>query len=88
MPVFHIIYRELHMKYEPRYEKTGLQGFRPGPTQTRLYNHMTRGLKFHVLEEEGLYYPCSRNKGADQLGGYLEADLCLCFRICKKLVFS
>ena len=25
--------------YEPRSEKTGLQGFRPGPTQTRLYNH-------------------------------------------------
>ena len=26
-------------KYEPRYEKTGLQGFRPGPTLTGLYNH-------------------------------------------------
>ena len=25
--------------YEPRCEKTGLRGFRPGPTQTRLYNH-------------------------------------------------
>ena len=25
--------------YEPRSEKTGLQGFRPGPTQTGLYNH-------------------------------------------------
>ena len=25
--------------YEPRCEKTGLWGFRPGPTQTRLYNH-------------------------------------------------
>ena len=24
---------------EPRYEKTGLRGFRPGPTQTRLYSH-------------------------------------------------
>ena len=24
---------------EPRCEKTGLRGFRPGPTQTRLYNH-------------------------------------------------
>ena len=24
---------------EPLYEKTGLWGFRPGPTQTRLYNH-------------------------------------------------
>ena len=29
---------------EPRCEKTGLRGFRPGPTQTRLYNH-TRWLE-------------------------------------------
>ena len=36
---------------------------------------------------EGLYYPCSENKGADQLRGYREADLRLCFRICKKPVF-
>ena len=36
----------------------------------------------------GLYYPCSENKGADQLRGYREDDLCLCFRICKKPVFS
>ena len=25
--------------YEPRCEKTGLWGFRPGPTQTKLYGH-------------------------------------------------
>ena len=25
--------------FEPRCEKTGLRGFRPGPTQTRLYSH-------------------------------------------------
>ena len=36
----------------------------------------------------GLYYPCSENKGADQLRGYREADLRLCFRLCKLLVFS
>ena len=30
----------------------------------------------------------SENKGADQLRGYREADLCLCFRICKALGFS
>ena len=33
-------------------------------------------------------YQCSENKGADQLRGYREADLRLCFRICKKPVFS
>ena len=31
-----------------------------------------------------MYYLCSENKGADQLCGYREADLFLCFRICKK----
>ena len=25
--------------FEPRCEKTGLRGFRPGPTQTGLHNH-------------------------------------------------
>ena len=33
-------------------------------------------------------YPCSENKHADQLRGYREADLRLCFRICKNPVFS
>ena len=49
---------------------------------------MSRGLKFQIYEVEGLYYLCSENKDADQLGGYREADLRLCFRICKKPVFS
>ena len=35
-----------------------------------------------------MYYPCSENKGADQLHGHCEADLRLSFCICKKLVFS
>ena len=49
---------------------------------------MARGLKFRIWEVEGLYYLCSENKGPDQLCGYREADLRLCFRICEKLVFS
>ena len=43
---------------------------------------MARGLKFRIEEVEILYYPCSENKGADQLRGNREADLRLCFRIC------
>ena len=35
-----------------------------------------------------MHYLCSENKGADQLRGYREADLHLCFRICKLLGFS
>ena len=50
--------------------------------------NMARGLKFRIKKDEGLYYQCSDNKGADQLRGYREADLRLCFRICKMLVFS
>ena len=49
---------------------------------------MAGGLKFRIYIEEGLYNLCSENKGADQLHGYREADLHLCFRIWKKLVFS
>ena len=49
---------------------------------------MVRGLKFRIQEEEGLYCPCSENKGADQIRGYREADLRLCFRICENPVFS
>ena len=37
---------------------------------------------------EELFYPSSENKGTDQLRGYREADLRLCFRLCKLLVFS
>ena len=39
---------------------------------------MARGLKFRIKIQEGLYYPCSENKGADQLCGYREADQRLC----------
>ena len=38
--------------------------------------------------EEELYYPSRENKGADQLRGYREADLRLCFRLGRLLVFS
>ena len=44
---------------------------------------MARGWKFWIEEEEELYYPCSKNKDADQLHSYCETDLRLCFRICK-----
>ena len=46
-----------------------------------------RSLKFWSYVEEELYYPSSKNKGADQLRGYSEADLRLCFRLCRLLFF-
>ena len=47
-----------------------------------------RCLKTHIQEEVEVFYPCSENKGADQLRGYREADLCLCFRVWRLLVSS
>ena len=43
--------------------------------------------KFWIKKVEELYYPSSENKGADQLRGYRETDLRLCFRLCRLLVF-
>ena len=47
-----------------------------------------RGWEFWIKKVEELYYPYSENKGADQLCSNCEADLHLCFRLCKMLVFS
>ena len=55
---------------------------RPVQSQKR-----ARSLKFRIKVEEELYYPSSENKGADQLRGYREADLRLCFRLGRFLVF-
>ena len=73
------------MIYEPRREKTNVLV----SDQVR-HKPMDRALKFRIKKVEGFYYmyPCSENKGADQLRGYCEADLSLCFHICKILVFS
>ena len=76
--------------YEPRCEKTRLRFFltRSHTNLAAQPQNMARGLKFQIEEVEGLCYPCSENKVVDQLRSYREADLRLCFRICKKRVFS
>ena len=48
---------------------------------------MAGSLKFQILGEEGLYYPCSENKGADQLHRYHEVDLRLVFAYAKSHFF-
>ena len=60
----------------------------PDTNQALLSLNMARGLKFRIQKEDGLYYQCSENKGADQLCGYCKADLHLCFCIYKNPVFS
>ena len=56
-----------------------------GATQSQ---KKVRILKFWVNVEEELYYPSGENNDADQLCSNCEADLRLCFRISKYLVFS
>ena len=76
--------------YEPRHEKTNvlvsdLVRHKPGCTASE----DGKRLEISNLESRGIVYIlCSENKSADQLRGYREADLRLCFRICKTLVFS
>ena len=65
---------------EPRCEKFPTRSDTNRAVQLRM---VARGLKLWVQEEEVLYYPCSENKGADQLRSYCAADLRLCFRKCK-----
>ena len=48
---------------------------------------VARGWKFWIQKVEELYYPCSENKGSDQLRSNCEADLRLCFRLFRLLVF-
>ena len=75
--------------YEPVREKTNKLGFRPGPTQTGLFCHRKwlEAGNFGLKKVEELFYPFSENKGADQLHSYCEADLRLCFCLCRLLVF-
>ena len=63
-------------------------GVRSDTNRAVLPQKMARGLKFRIKNVEGLHYPCSENKGTDQLCDYRTADLRFCFRICKNPVFS
>ena len=73
--------------FEPHCEKSGFPT-RSDTNRAVQSLNMARGLNFQIQKVEGLYYPCSEKIGTDQLRGYHEADLRLCFRIYKNLVFS
>ena len=78
----------LMLLYEPRCEKTCLRvsdQVRHKPVCTATEDGQR--LEISDVGSKGLYYPYSKNKGADQLRGNREADLRLCFRICKKAGF-
>ena len=51
--------------------------------------NMARGLKFQIHKVEGLYYPCSENKGADQLRGTIrvaKTKALISFAVTAKLI--
>ena len=85
--IIHTIWSAL---FEPCHEKTCPLGIltRSDIKPVVQSQKMVRSLKFRIYEVEGLHYLCRENKGADQLHCYCAADLRLCFRICKKQVFS
>ena len=62
-------------------EKNGSSGLLTRSDTNRAVKpqNISRCFKFRIYEEEGLYYSCR---------GYCKADLCLCFHLCKKPVFS
>ena len=66
---------------EPVCGKTNNLAFRPGLTQTSLCKHrkIARSFKFWILEEEGFYYLCSGNKGADHVCVFVFAYANCCF---------
>ena len=79
-------------RYEPRHEKTCLRGFRPGPTQTGLCS-LRRQLEagnFGFRKKRDCTFGVAKTKAliSFTVCGYRKADLRLCFRICKRLVFS
>ena len=71
---------------EPVHEKTNNLGFRPGPTLISLNSRrIARILKFRMKEEEGLYYPCSKNKGV--INFTVTAKLVCVFGFCIHRLF-
>ena len=61
---------------------------RSNTNQAAQPHKIARGLINWIKKVEGLYYPCSEKKDANQLEGYCIADLRLFVCVCIKQVFS
>ena len=66
-------------QFEPRREKSGLWGFRPGQTQTGLYSNRRKleALNFGLTKENGCNIHVVKTKAVIS---YCKADMCLYFR--------
>ena len=83
-----MLIRLQHEKNEPLHEKTNNLGSDSSDTNQAVQSqNKARSLKLWIQVEEELHYPCSKNKGADQPCSYCTADLRLCFRLCRLLIF-
>ena len=80
-----ILYEQVKMlplpnKIEPRHEKTNVLISTWSDTNRAVQpQKMARGLKFRIDVVEEVYYPCSENKGADQLIYVFVFALCYSF---------
>ena len=72
---------------EPVHEKTNSLGFRPGPTQARLYSHRRQqeALNFEFKKKRYCTICVAKTKA---LINFPVSWSHLCFRLCKLLVFS
>ena len=78
-----------HTLNERRREKIGLQGLRPpGYDTNQSVLQKEAGTKFSHLGRRGVVLSVYRKNAADQLCSFGTVYLRLCFRICKKPVFS
>ena len=77
--------------YETVREKTNNLGFQPGPTQTGLYKHRrwleTGNFGFRKMRNCTICVAKTKALISFAVRGYREADLRLCFRLCRLLVF-
>ena len=49
---------------------------------------MVRAFKYQIQEDEQFNHICSQNKYSHKMCSYCKADLCLCFHISIKQIFS
>ena len=76
-----------HKIFEPCHEKTNVILYRSNTNLAVQAQKTAEGWKFLFQKVKEFYYPKKENKGVDQLRSYCQADLRLCFCLCKMLVF-
>ena len=71
-------FTDTHMSRVTRKPTMWFPNTRSDTNQPVQSQKQARGLKCRMLEELELYYPCSENKGADQLPSYMYCEKLIC----------